>query len=152
CHGKLRTDGGRTLTMPVHLFGLKQTSFVLWRPANTAIPPRLVIGEFRAGNPPVLAAQKMFDLALLPGKSDVWRIDASARGLAAGKVYPYWFEAPASRPPRNGSRILCTDPTAYTVDWRLQAPLLPPPYKDEDQDPASVIKFQAGKLVPCDAA
>lgn len=137
--------------MTVHLFELKRTSFVLWRPAQTAVAPKLVIGEFSAGNPPSLAHRREFDLALLPGMNDVWGIKASACGLTDGKVYHYWFEVTDSSPTRNGNRILCTDPTAFTVDWRLQAPLLPPPYKDEDQDPAAVIKFKDGKLVPCDA-
>src|SRR5262249_51645791 len=138
--------------MPVNLFGIKQTTFVLWRPANTAPPPKLVIGEFTPGNPPSLSHRKEFALTPLPGKTDLGGVDASACGLADGKVYHYWFEVTDSSPARNGSRILCTDPTAFTVDWRLQAPLLPPPYKDEDQDPASVVKFKGGKLVPCDAA
>jgi 1,4-alpha-glucan branching enzyme len=138
--------------MPVHLFGLKQTSFVLWRPARTAAAPKLVIGEFSPGNPPTLANRRDFVLALLPGTSDLWGIAASACGLTDGNVYYYWFEVTDDSPTRNGSRILCTDPTAFTVDWRLQAERLPPPYKDEDQDPAAVIKFKDGKLVPCDAA
>ncbi|HEX8202774.1 MAG TPA: hypothetical protein VF590_20015, partial [Isosphaeraceae bacterium] len=138
--------------MAVHLFGLKQTAFVLWRPAPAAAAPRLILGQFRPGNPPSLADRREFALALLPGRTDLWGIDASACGLTDGRVYHYWFEVTDSSPTRSGRRILCTDPTAFTVDWRLLAPLLPPPYKDEDQDPAAVIKFQGGKLVPCDAA
>src|SRR5207253_3939881 len=51
-----------------------------------------------------------------------------------------------------GSRIACTDPTAFSVDWRLLAPRLPAPHIADDQDPAAVVKFRNGKLVPCDAA
>jgi len=134
------------------LLRLKQTGFVLWRPANTAAVPILVIGEFVPGNPPMLANRREFDLALLPGRQDVWAIDAADCGLTDGKAYHYWFEVTDSSPTRNGSRIQCTDPTATTVDWRLLSPLLPPPYKDEDQDPAAVVKFEQGRLVPCDAA
>ena len=137
--------------MADNLFQLKQSKFVLWRPADTAIKPRLVIGEFNPGNPPSLTNRAEFELALLPGTTDVWGIDAAACGLINGFVYHYWFEVTDSSPTRNGSRILVTDPAAFTVDWRLQAPLLPPPYKDEDQDPAAVIKFKDGKLIPCDA-
>jgi 1,4-alpha-glucan branching enzyme len=36
------------------------------------------------------------------------------------------------------------------VDWRLLAPKLPPPYGDDDRDPAGVIKFQGGRLLPSD--
>lgn len=138
--------------MTAHLLGLKQTAFVLWRPADTIVAPKLVIGEFSPGNPPSLAHERQFDLTLLPGKTDLWGIDASACGLLDGKVYHYWFDVSDSSPTRTGRRILCTDPLAFTVDWRLQAPLLPPPYKEEDRDPAAVIKFAGGKLVPCDAA
>src|SRR5205814_1416687 len=119
------------VAMPAHLFGIKQTTFVLWRPANTAVAPKLVIGEFRAGNPPSLADRREFDLAPLAGKPGLWGIDASACGLTEGKTYHYWFEVTDSSPTRNGSRILCTDPMGYTVDWRLLAPPLPPPYKDQ---------------------
>ena len=135
-----------------HLFGLKQTKFVLWRPANTAVPPRLVIGEFKAGNPPTLENGQGFAMALLPSTTDLWGIDASACGLTDGKVYHYWFEVTDSSPFRNGRRILCTDPTTFTADWRLRSALLPPPYDGNDQDPAAVILFKDGKLVPCDAA
>ncbi len=138
--------------MPAHLFGIKQTTFALWRPADTAVPPKLVIGQFSPGNPPTLANRQAFDLALLPGRTDLWGIDASASGLTDGTVYHYWFEVTDSSPSRDGRRILCTDPTAFTVDWRLLAPPLPSPYKDEDRDPAAVILFKGGKLVPCDPA
>jgi 1,4-alpha-glucan branching enzyme len=136
--------------MEVDIFKRKQSAFVLWRPAKTAVAPKLVIGEFQAGNPPTLANQQEFELVLLPGKSDLWGINASACGLIEGKVYHYWFEVTDSNPSRNGSRILCTDPMAFTVDWRLQAAELAAPYKAEDQDPAAVVKFQGGKLVACD--
>jgi pullulanase len=138
--------------MEVDLFKRKQTAFVLWRPARTTIAPKLVIGEFQPGNPPALINRHEFDLALLPGKTDLWGIEASACGLTDGQVYHYWFEITDSSPTRNGSRIECTDPTAFTVDWRLLGDPLPAPYKGEDQDPAAVIKFQQGRLVPCDPA
>ena len=38
----------------MRLFERKRRAFVLWRPRETAQPPRLVIGRFRAGNPPAL--------------------------------------------------------------------------------------------------
>ena len=134
-----------------HLFGLKQTKFVLWRPANTAVPPRLVIGEFKAGNPPTLENGQGFAMALLPSTTDLWGIDAAACGLTDGHVYHYWFEVTDSSPDRDGRRILCTDPAAFTVDWRLQADPLPAPYNDDDRDPAAVVLFRNGELIPCDA-
>lgn len=65
-------------------------------------------------------------------------------------MYHYWFEITDDRPDRNGSRTPITDPTARTVDWRLVAPRLPPPYDADDRDPAGVVKYQGGNLVPCD--
>lgn len=137
--------------MNVDLFTLKQTAFVLWRPAVTLPVPKLVIGRFAPGNPPSLANRREFNLTQDSGKPDLWSVAAAACGLTEGDVYHYWFEITDSSPTRDGRRILCTDPTALAVDWRLMAPLLPPPYKDEDQDPAAVVKFRGGKLVPCDA-
>ena len=138
--------------MTPHLFGLKQSKFVLWRPANTAAAPKLIIGEFKAGNPSTLENRREFALAQQPGIIDLWGIDASACGLTDGKVYHYWFEVTDSSPFRDGSRILCTDPTTFTADWRLKSARLPSPYDGDDQDPAAVILFKDGKLVPCDAA
>lgn len=136
--------------MAVHLFTLKQSTFVLWRPKHTSVAPKLVIGQFSPGNPPTLAHSQEFDLELLPGKTDLWGIAASACGLTSGEIYYYWFEVTDSNPGRNGGRMRCTDPTAFTVDWLLTSPLLPSPYKAEDLDAASVVKFESGKLVPCD--
>ncbi len=138
------------MTIPQSLFELRQTRFVLWMPGDTTTVPRLVIGEFAAGNPPILRDRHDFDLATLPGADDLWAIDASDCGLVDGRVYHYWFEVNDTNPFRDGRRILCTDPWAFTVDWRLQAPTLPPPYEDSDRDPASVIKYEGGGLVPCD--
>ncbi len=136
--------------MTPHLFALKQSKFVLWRPATTTAP-RLVIGEFAAGNPSTLANQQEFPLVLQPGTTDLWGLDASACGLTDGKVYHYWFEVTDSSPFRNGSRILCTDPTSFSVDWRLKSSQLPTPYNYDDRDPAAVTLFKDGKLLPCDA-
>ena len=129
--------------MKVDLFKRKQTAFVLWRPARTTVAPKLIIGEFQPGNPPALINRQEFDLELLPGQTDLWGVEAAACGLTDGRVYHYWFEITDSSPTRNGSRIQCTDPTAFTVDWRLMSDLLPAPYKGEDQDPAAVINAAA---------
>jgi pullulanase len=136
--------------MSANIFELKRTAFVLWRPHDTVVAPRLVIGQFVPGNPPVLANRREFELERLPGQSDLWGIGADRCGLSDGQVYHYWFDVTDSNPFRSRRRILCTDPTAYTVDWRLLADRLPAPYDANDQDPASVIKFEAGRLVPCD--
>ncbi len=124
----------------VHLFELKQTAFVLWRPHLTATPPQLVIGQFQAGNPPTLANRHLITLEQSPDHLDLWRIDAMRCDLLEGQLYHYWFEVTDSDPAGAGRRLLCTDPTAFSVDWRLVA----------DGHPAAVVKAQAGRLVACD--
>lgn len=138
--------------MKAHLFELKKTMFVLWRPLNTWPAPRLVIGWFQPGNPPTLTNQQTWDLSELPGQPGLWGIEAWRCGLADGNVYHYWFEVTDSNPQRNGWRILCADPLARTVDWRLKAPALGGMYNEDDRDPAAVVKYLGGELVPCDAA
>ncbi|WP_426120820.1 alpha-amylase family glycosyl hydrolase [Kocuria sp. LHG3120] len=132
------------------MFKLKRTKFVLWRPHHTAPAPKLVIGIFTSGNPRSLTSRQAHDLAEIPGCPGLWAIDAVKCGLVDGEVYHYWFEVTDSAPHRNGQRILCTDPTAFTVDWRLLADRQPPPYSNNDRDPASVVKFTNGQLVGCD--
>ena len=40
--------------MAAHIFDLKRNAFVLWRPHNSDPVPKLIIGEFKPGNPPIL--------------------------------------------------------------------------------------------------
>ncbi len=136
--------------MTPDLFTLKSTAFVLWRPHRPHPVPRLVIGEFVPGNPPSLGARREVDLEPFAGQTDLWGIAADRCGLSDGRVYHYWFEVTDSSPFRDGRRISCTDPIAFTVDWRLLADPLPPPYDADDQDPAAVVKFESGRLVACD--
>ena len=136
--------------MAAHLIGLKRKAFVLWRPLNAVPTPKLLIGEFQAGNPNVLKNRQKFDLKQLPDHGDLWAIDAAECGLTNGQVYHYWFEVLDSSRDDTPRPIQCTDPTAFTVDWRLRSDPLPPPYGDNDRDPAAVVKFQNGELVPCD--
>ncbi len=139
------------MPISVDLLDRKATNFVLWRPNGNATAPQLVIGQFQAGNPNALANQKRLPLTAVAGVSGLWKIAASYCGLQDGQVYHYWFEVedtnPHGKPPQ---RILVADPAAYMVDWRLLAPPLPPPYNDDDRQPASVIKFKNKQLVPCD--
>ena len=128
------------MTIAAHLFDLKRTAFVLWRPHVTETPPALVIGRFEGGNPPALANRRQFELEQSPDHPDLWRIDAIACGLLDGETYHYWFEVTDSSPAGAGRRILCPDPTAFSVDWRLIA----------DQRPAAVVKVENGRLVGCD--
>ena len=81
------------------------------------------------------------------GVIGLWEISASDCQLVNGHVYHYWFEVEdsntnCSSPPR----IRCTDPMAFTVDWRVF-----PPGTDDTQQPAAVILFADGKLEPCDS-
>src|SRR6185436_12863443 len=138
--------------MKADLLENRKSVFLLWRPQLVNPSPKLIIGIFQPGNPPTLANRREFALALQPGHADLWGIAASNCGLIEGQVYHYWFEVSDSSPTRDGSRIACTDPAALTVDWRLLSPRLAAPHIADDQDPASVIKFQNGKLIPCDPA
>jgi pullulanase len=137
--------------MPFDLLQRKQTHFVLWRPAITNPPPALIIGTFQAGNPPSFQLLNRFDLTPSPVSADLWEAGGAACGLTDNRVYHYWFEVTNADPKTpSPARILCTDPTASTVDWRLRAPLLPPPFTDDDRSPAAVIKWRNGELIPCD--
>lgn len=137
--------------MATHLLDLKKRAFVLWRPARTAAAPKLVIGQFRAGNPSSLSGRRELTLAPSADHPDLWLIAADSCRLREGEVYHYWFEISDSHPFRSGARIWVTDPMAGSVDWRLLAPALPAPYSEADRDPAAVVKWQGGQLVTCDA-
>lgn len=141
------------MPLPADLLDRKQTQFVLWRAKPSATAPVLVIGRFQAGNPPTLAGAHRFPLAPVAGFPDLFAIAAADCHLQEGEVYHYWFEAEDSDPARTPpQRVLCTDPTALTVDWRLLAPRLPRPFTADDRQPAAVIKFRGGRLAASDPA
>jgi pullulanase len=82
---------------------------------------------------------------------ELWEIAASSLGLTNGQVYHYWFRVRDSSPEPGRTRVIdVTDPFATTVDWRLQSEALPSPYNDQDRDPAGVVLFHNGRLIPCD--
>jgi pullulanase len=111
--------------MPFDLLQRKRTHFVLWRPGGANPPPGLIIGTFLEGNPPSFQPLNTFDLAPSPVSADPWEVAAAACGLANNRVYHYWFEVTNMSPKTPApARILCADPTAWTVDWRLRAPAL----------------------------
>ncbi|MGE0826644.1 MAG: alpha-amylase family glycosyl hydrolase [Candidatus Binatia bacterium] len=132
----------------------KITHFVLWRPRITTPPPTLVIGQLKPGNPPTFVGEQHVALHPSALSADLWEIAAAECHLTNGEVYHYWFAVEDSNPYKShdssSPQILCTDPTAWTVDWRLLAPPPPGPYGENDRDPASVVKFRDGQLVPCD--
>ena len=92
--------------------------------------PVLVIGRFQFGNPPTLAGPTRWPLTPAPGVNGLglWQIAAADCGLTDGTVYHYWFEVVSTNPDRSGDAILCTDPTAWTVDGRLIPPPLRAPF------------------------
>lgn len=127
--------------MNTDLLDRKVTHFVLWAPGQTR--PALVIGELQYGVPPILSSEHTFPLSAVAGLSGLFEIAATSCGLTDGRVYHYWFEVDDTRPgPAPGARVSVTDPSSFTVDWRLVE-------GDHDQ-PAAVVKYDSGKLVPCD--
>jgi len=125
----------------------KETHFVLWRPGMTAIrAPELVIGTLKAGCPAELDNRQELPMTLAAGLPGLWEIPASDCQLTDGQIYHYWFKVEDTG--ANSSPlplISCTDPMAYTVDWRLF-----PSDASDNRQPAAVILWQDGKLVPCD--
>jgi pullulanase len=131
---------------------IKQAYFVLWRPRIVVPPPRLIIGTFQAGNPPTLANEQAVDLLPLGKQTDLWGIAATECDLTSDTVYHYWFEVTSVDPYTSDYRsIRCTDPMAWTVDWRLlssgNGSLVP---REIDRYPAGVVLFRHEQLEPCD--
>jgi pullulanase len=107
----------------------RTTRFVLWAPRPQNLPPQLVIGRLRNGNPPSLEHVRRVALAGAAGSSGLFEINAAACGLQPGLVYHYWFEIDDSRSgAQRPARISVTDPFATCIDWRvfpLVRPMLP---------------------------
>jgi pullulanase len=136
------------------LLARRETHFTLWRPGPGVKPPLLVIGTFAAGNPNTLANGKNIPLAVAdPALPGLWVIAAAETGLPDG-IYHYWFQVENTNPAEPAAvGILCTDPFATTVDWRLLSPPLPAGFNnDTDRQPASVIRLQKGRLSAVDPA
>jgi hypothetical protein len=93
--------------MRFDLLQRKRTHFVLWRPAVTNPPPALVIGTFRAGNPPSFERLNRFDLAPSPMSADLWELAAAACSLVDGHVYHYWLEVTNANPSCRRLRAFC---------------------------------------------
>lgn len=125
--------------MNVNLLARRSAEFVLWAPGQTA--PKLVIGTFEPGAPPTLRDKQTFNLTRVAGVSGLFEIAPAACGLRNGTVYHYWYEVHDTSPGHQAdSRIRIADPMTSTTDWRLT----------KGEQPASVIKFDNGQLVPCD--
>jgi pullulanase len=124
----------------------KETHFVFWRPGPRSPPPRLIIGVFTAGNPPTLDQRQEIPLTLSPDSDEVWEVAAADCGLTDGQVYHYWFESTDTAPFHTSHpALLCTDPTAYAVDWRLRA------NSGDDEAAAAVVRFRDGRLHSSDS-
>ncbi|HKP85488.1 MAG TPA: alpha-amylase family glycosyl hydrolase [Blastocatellia bacterium] len=138
--------------MEQNIFVRREKSFVLWRALPGAHPPELIIGQLQLGPPVAFVNEQRFALQRSPEHPDLWLIPAGDCNLVDGNVYHYWFEVTDSHPQRSGKRIRVTDPTAFTVDWRLLAERPDGPgYSEDDRYPSSVVKFSQGRLVACDA-
>lgn len=128
----------------------RKKGFMLWRPGESEVVPRLLLGELVPGNPPSFHELGYYDMTQSADFPDLWECEVSRCTLESGRVYHYWFEVQDTNPYMdNRKKILVTDPMASCVDWRLLAPV-EPPYHKMDRDPAAVIGFQNGELVICD--
>ncbi len=140
--------------MAENLLTRKQTHFVLWRPsdlvAHEPVVPALFIGSRPQDN---FDDFRELPLARSEEFPEVWEIAATDCGLTDGQVYYYWFKVNNNSVYANGPELLyCTDPLAWTIDRRFPAPRPPEESGILSLDPASVVLYQTGKLVPCDPA
>src|SRR5688572_6154223 len=104
------------------LLNRKRTHFVLWLPsAPVNPPPTLVIGTFN-GAGAALTGERRVPLDRVAASPDLWEVAAADCGLVDGRVYHYWFEVRDTCVYRQQRGVVrCTDPTAFSVDWRLTA-------------------------------
>jgi 1,4-alpha-glucan branching enzyme len=139
--------------MPIDILSRKKTHFVLWRPGTSQPTPALCIGNIDPDSQDRLTQLQEFPLHQSPDFADLWEISPQECGLTEGKVYHYWFKVRNTEPydAANVQQILyCTDPMATTVDRRVEAPVPPESGGVASFDPASVVLYQNGMLIPCD--
>ena len=134
--------------MRIDLLARKEGQFVLWHPGATDPAPALAIGTVQDGT---IADLREIPLAPADGHPDLWQVAAADCALADGQVYHYWFKIRDTNVYNEEHRILyCTDPTATTVDRRFPAPS---PQDEEgvaSRQPAGVVLYRDGMLIPCD--
>jgi pullulanase len=139
--------------MPIDLLTRKKTHFVLWRVGASELAPTLYIGNTSPESPDRLAQFREIPLRQSAEFPELWEVSAKESGLTEGQVYFYWFKVRNSEPyaAANANQILyCTDPTATTVDRRFPAPTPSESGGVNSFDPASVVLYQNGTLIPCD--
>ncbi|HEY9640274.1 MAG TPA: alpha-amylase family glycosyl hydrolase [Coleofasciculaceae cyanobacterium] len=140
------------ITMTIDLLRRKQTHFVLWRPAQTHPAPALYIGQISSDSTNLFENFREIPLQQSQAFPEVWEIAAQDCGLTHEQVYSYWFKVGKANPYDTAYRVLyCTDPTAYTVDRRYLAPAPAEQGGDQSWDPAGVILYRNGQLIPADA-
>ncbi|HEY9596494.1 MAG TPA: alpha-amylase family glycosyl hydrolase [Cyanophyceae cyanobacterium] len=139
--------------MPADLLSRKKTHFVLWRPGASEPTPTLYIGSIDSEKPNQLAPLGEFPLKPSSEFPELWEVSAQDCGLTEGTVYYYWFKVRNTEPydPANANQIMyCSDPTATTVDRRKLAPVPQDLGGVASFDPASIVLYQDGTLIPCD--
>jgi pullulanase len=103
------------MPLPADVLLRRASNFVLWRPNADTIPPVLILGQFRPGNPPTLAGERRIAMSPVAGVGGLWQVTAAASGLSEGDIAHYWFEVDDTRPHRATSgRVRCADPMAHT--------------------------------------
>lgn len=136
--------------MLANLLKRKSTHFVLWQPREVDPIPTLYIGTIQSPDNPYENFREI-PLQQSTDFPELWEIAAKDCNLADGEVYFYWFKVRDANAYSNTNKILyCTDPTAWTVDRRFLAPAPSESAGAKSYDPASVILYQNGKLIPCD--
>lgn len=137
----------------IDIIARKQTHFILWRPGAINPPPALLIGQV---DRPISQFQEI-PLTPCPEFPELWQVAAKDCQLVDDQVYYYWFKVRNTEPYDAGSSsevLYCTDPMAYTIDRRMLAPMpqaVPPGFHGvSSHDPAGVILYRNGQLIPCD--
>jgi 1,4-alpha-glucan branching enzyme len=137
--------------MSVDLLSRKQTHFVLWRPGTAEPPPALYIGIIHPQSANPFEGFREIPLNQSDQFPELWDIPAQECDLIDGQVYHYWFKVRDTNPYASTHPVIYrTDPTAWTVDRRFQPPTLSESASYDYANPASVILYQNGQLVPCD--
>ncbi|HEY9708095.1 MAG TPA: alpha-amylase family glycosyl hydrolase [Oculatellaceae cyanobacterium] len=139
--------------MLIDLLNRKKTHFVLWRPGASEPAPSLYIGNIKPHDPDRLKKLREIPLKQSTEFPELWEISAQECELVEGQVYYYWFKVRNTEPydPANASEIVyCTDPPATTVDRRMSAPTPSESGGIASADPASVVLYENGTLIPCD--
>lgn len=135
--------------MPADLLIRKQTHFVLWRPAVSEPTPAILIGARGKTE----SQFREFPLKQSPRFPELWELAAYECQLEDGQVYYYWFkvrDANVYNGEGEASILYCTDPIAWAIDRRVVAPTPAEPNGASSGDPASVVLYRNGRLVPCD--